>query len=109
MRILAILAIPVIGVLAGCSSQPKQTSQFCHTYKTVDVKDGDTVSSHTTVKCSDDPVDRITLARTGVANTCGEFKYWINLNGRSVERKSISCRKMDGTWEVVPSAMPYTR
>jgi hypothetical protein len=93
---LAILA------LAGCSSPPKQTSQFCHTYKTVTVKNGDSVSSETVLSCSDDPVDRITMARTGVAQNCGEFKYWITLRGQPVERKAISCKKWDGTWEVVP-------
>jgi hypothetical protein len=92
--------------LVGCSSPPKKTSQFCHTYKTVDVKNGESVSSHTTVKCSDDPIDRITLARTGVAQNCGEFKYWMTINGRPVERRAISCKKWDGTWEIVPTVSP---
>lgn len=101
------LLIFAIGfILVGCSSQPKQTSQFCHTYKTVDVKNGDDVSSHTKVQCSDDPIDRITLAKTGVANNCGEFKYWMIINGQPVERRSISCKKWDGTWEIVPTITP---
>jgi hypothetical protein len=98
-----ILPLTVLA-LVGCSSAPKQpTAQFCHTYKTVEVKDGDTVGSKTTVSCSDDPIDRITMARTGVAQTCGQFKYWMTLNGRAVEKTAISCKKFDGTWEVVPS------
>jgi hypothetical protein len=101
MKILLPLAISIFVV--GCSSKPQQTAQFCHTYKTVDVKNGDTISSHTTVSCSDDPIDRITLARTGVAKNCGEFKYWMTLNGQPVQRTGISCKKMDGTWEIVPS------
>lgn len=100
-----LLAISLIS-LAGCSSPPKQTSQFCHTYQTIDVKDGDRVSSQTKVHCSDDPVDRITLSKTGVAKNCGEFKYWMTINGQSVERRAISCKKLDGTWEIVPTIAP---
>jgi hypothetical protein len=105
--IITLMAVLGAAAISGCSSPPKQTSQFCHTYKTVDVTDGKTVSSKTTVNCSDDPIDRITLAKTGVAKTCGEYSYWITLKGQPVERKAISCKKWDGTWEVVPTGSTF--
>lgn len=101
-----ILALAVV-FLAGCSSAPKAPlTQFCHTSKTVEVQDGDTVSSKTTVKCSDDLVDRLVIAKTGIAQNCGEFKYYMTLKGQQVERRAYSCKKWDGTWEIVPNSIP---
>lgn len=102
-KVMMVLIGLAVLFLSGCSSPPKKTSQFCHTYKNIEVKDGEHVSSQTTVNCSDDPIDRITLAKTGVAKNCGEFKYWMVLNGQPVERRAISCKKFDGTWEIVPT------
>lgn len=91
--------------LVGCTSSPKQqTSQFCHTSKTVEVQDGSNVSSKTMVVCSDDPVDRIVMKNTGISSQCGEFKYWTTLKGSPVQRSSYACKKFDGTWEIVPFA-----
>jgi hypothetical protein len=102
-----VIATIVLLTLVGCSSSPKKVAgQFCHTSQTVEVADGERVSSKTTVQCSDDPVDRIVIKKAGIAQNCGEFKYWTTLKGRPVERRSISCQKLDGTWEIMPAVMP---
>ena len=102
----SILALVVV-LLAGCSSAPKTpVSQFCHTSKTIEVQDGENVSSKTIVKCSDDLVDRLVIAKTGIAQNCGEFKYYMTLKGQPVERRAYSCKKWDGTWEIVPNSIP---
>ena len=101
-----ILAVSLIA-LTGCgSTPPKQVGQFCHTSKTVEVDNGSSVSSKTTVSCSDDPVERIVMKRTGIASNCGEYRYVMNLNGKPVERRSYACKKWDGTWEIVPTVSP---
>lgn len=103
---LALIAILAIG-LVGCSSSPKQAAgQFCHTKKIVETDNGSSVSSKTTVVCSDDPVDRIVMARTGISSDCGEFRYLTNLRGTLVERRTYACKKFDGTWEIVPTSAP---
>jgi len=102
-----IISLVLLAGLAGCGSAPKQAAgQFCHTKKTVETDNGSSVSSKTTVICSDDPVDRIVMARTGISSDCGEFRYLTNLRGTLVERRTYACKKFDGTWEIVPAVAP---
>lgn len=101
MRILALVAT---AVLVGCSSTPKvvaQKPQYCHTSQTIQTQNGERVNSNTTVECTDDQIKRITVSRLGMANNCGEFTYWTKIGGNDVQRKGISCQKLDGTWEVI--------
>lgn len=105
MKWLIVLAVVITA--AGCNSSPKKVAgQFCHTKKIVEVDNGSDVSSKTTVICSDDPVDRIVMARTGISSDCGEFRYLTNLRGQTVERRTYACKKWDGTWEIVPAVAP---
>jgi hypothetical protein len=67
-----IFAVAITVGLSACSSAPKKTAQFCNTSKTIEVQNGDTVSSKTTVKCSDDFVERHVPARIGVDQNCRE-------------------------------------
>ncbi len=64
----AILTVAL--VLVGCGSVPTKTAQFCNTSKTVEVVNGADVSSKTTVRCSDDFVERHVPARIGVDQNC---------------------------------------
>ena len=94
----------VIMLLTGCSSNPKvsaQTPQYCHTSQNIVVRNGEKVDSATLVKCTDDQIERLTARRIGVAPNCGQFTYWTQIGGQNVQRKGISCQKLDGTWEVV--------
>lgn len=102
-----LLIVAVALIAAGCSSQPKKiASQFCYTSQQVELSDGERVNSKTTVNCSDDPIDRVAIKRAGIAQNCGEFKYWVTLRGQPVERRSISCQRLDGTWEIMPTIIP---
>jgi hypothetical protein len=68
---LAIIAMfVIIALLSGCSSAPVKTAQFCNTSKTVEVVNGSNVSSKTTVRCSDDFIERHVPARIGVDQNC---------------------------------------
>lgn len=65
-----IIVLFLIIALTGCSSAPTKTAQFCNTSKTIEVKDGSAVSSKTTVKCSDDFIERHVPAKIGVDQNC---------------------------------------
>ena len=96
----------LIGVLAlvGCSSSPKVTAQkpqYCHTSQNILVKNGEKVDSATLVECTDDQIKRMPAVRLGMANNCGQFSYWMQIGGNYVQRKGISCQRLDGTWEVI--------
>lgn len=98
--ILAIL-LPIV----GCSSAPKtvsERSQYCHTYQTIETENREQVNSKVRVECTDDQLERITAKRLGVAPECGEYKYFMTLNNRLVERRGYACKKYDGNWEIVP-------
>jgi len=101
MKLLLLLA--AIG-LVGCSSSPKIAAnkpQYCYTSQTITTQNKETVDSKTVLDCTDDDVKRITTARLGMSTNCGEFTYWMQIGGRDVQRKGVSCQKMDGSWEIV--------
>ena len=83
-----------------------QSEQYCDLKtETVSVKKNGRVVGEETVevmKCNDNKVDRLFHAQSGMAQNCGEYKYFISLNNRPVERRGYACQKYDGTWEVVP-------
>jgi hypothetical protein len=101
MKLLIIAATAVI--LAGCSSAPKiaaEKPQYCHTYQTIKSKNGDSVNSETTVKCTDDQVERVTSKRLGMADNCGYFTSYMKVGGKDVPYRAISC--FDGrNWEII--------
>jgi len=109
MRALAIAVVPtfllaVTLALTGCSSSPKVTAnkpQYCHTSQSILVQNGEKVNSATLVECTDDQLKRVAVSRAGMAANCGEFTYWMQIGGRDVQRKGISCQKLDGSWEVI--------
>ena len=101
--LLIIVMFVVIAGLSGCSSAPKTTArQYCHTQQEIRKSGTDTVSSDTLVKCNDDPLDQMTIKKLGIAQNCGEYKYFIPLAGQLQERRGYACQKFDGTWEIVP-------
>ncbi len=102
--LLIIVAVIAITLLSGCSSSPKmqaQKPQYCHTSQEILVKNGQKVESATLVECTDDQIKRLTVNRLGMANNCGEFTYWTRIGNKNVERKGISCQKLDGSWEII--------
>lgn len=98
------LVFAVTIALVGCSSSPKVASnkpQYCHTSQTIETKNGEKVDSTTVVECTDDQIKKMSSVRLGMSHNCGEFTYWMQIGGRNVQRKGISCQKLDGTWEVI--------
>jgi hypothetical protein len=90
--------------LTACSSSPKvqaQKPQYCYTSQTIETQNGSTVDSRTVVECSDDQIKRMPAVRLGMSPNCGQFTYWTKIGDRDVQRKGISCQKLDGTWEVI--------
>lgn len=90
--------------LIGCSSAPKVTAQkpqYCYTSQTIVTENGEKVNSRTQVECTDDQIERLTSKRIGMSANCGEFTYWMQIGGNNVQRKGISCQKLDGSWEIV--------
>ena len=98
--------VALIGLvaLAGCSSSPKVTAQkpqYCHTSQNIVIRNGEKVDSATLLECTDDQINRMPAVRLGMAPNCGQFSYWMQIGGNHVQRKGISCQRLDGTWEVI--------
>lgn len=101
------LLVALAVALTGCSSSPKVTAQkpqYCHTSQTIVSENGSTVNSRTQVDCTDDQIQRLSANRLGMAKNCGQFTYWMRIGDKNVQRKGISCQKLDGTWEVVSTS-----
>ena len=102
--VLIVVMVAVISLLSGCGSAPKvqaQKPQYCHTSQTIKTQNGERVNSETTVECTDDQIKKLFQVRSGMAPNCGEFTYWMTIGGSNVQRKGVSCQKLDGSWEVV--------
>lgn len=99
------IAIVLAGlVLVGCSSAPKVVAEkpaYCITNQTVVLQNGEKVDSQTVLECTDDQIKRLTINRIGLAPNCGEFTYWTRIGNKDVQRKGISCQKLDGSWEII--------
>ena len=93
--------------LSGCSSTAPQhgsVRQYCYTSQEIRTMNKEQVSSETLVKCSDDHVDRITIKKAGIAQNCGDYTYYVTLNGKSVQQRGLACEKFNGNWEIIPNA-----
>jgi hypothetical protein len=108
IAVIPTLLLACVMVLTGCSSTPHRppTEQMCNMRsETVATRDmqGNILSQKTkeVMVCSDDQLDRITIKKAGLASNCGEYVYYINLNGKAVAQRGIACQKFDGRWEVV--------
>ena len=106
MWLLIVIMIVAVSVLSGCSSAPVNTThkpndQFCYTKKTVEIVNGETVSSKTTLDCNDDKVERVAVKRAGLATNCGVFSYHMNVGGYLAKKRGVSCQKPDGSWEII--------
>ena len=95
-------------LLVGCGSAqkpPTPTNQYCDMVsETVAVRSSSGVNEQVTVegmKCDDNPIRRLFQVQSGMAPNCGEFTYWMQIGGRNVQRKGVSCQKPDGSWEIV--------
>lgn len=103
----AVFALAVISsgiVLSGCSSTPVTASaddQYCYTSSETTLRDRETVSSVTTVKCNDDPVERIAVNRAGLASNCGISEFHQRIGGKIVWKKAITCQLPDGSWDII--------
>lgn len=97
-------------VVAGCSSTQQyvdHTPQYCNTQQQIVVENGNTVSSQTRLECTDNQVQRIKQHQAGLAENCGRFTYHMNMGGRLVTKQGISCQRIDGTWEIINTNVPY--
>ena len=103
LRLLSLIGLVV--VVTGCAATREPVKpQYCHTSQTIVTQNGTSgpsVSSETTVECTDDQIKRLVPPKLGMATNCGEYTYWIRKGGNNVQRKGISCQKPDGSWEIV--------
>lgn len=97
----ALLITGSLVALVGCSSAPKvDQSQYCYTDQLIHNNNG-TVSSQTTLECTDRPGRQAQIQRAGIDKSCREFWYDEVRNGRVVEHRGVRCEKLDGSWEIL--------
>jgi hypothetical protein len=94
--------------LTGCSSAPRKqaSEQFCDLRSQTDVSydnAGNVVKQRTkdVMVCSDNQIDKVAIRQAGIAQNCGEYIYYIQLGGKTVEQRGIACKKFNGAWEVI--------
>ena len=90
--------------MSACSSTGQVATkshipQYCQTDETIQIKDGKTVSSNTIVQCSDNVVKKMLPPKMGLAESCREHWYEVNINGQMVERKGYACLVKGNSYE----------
>ena len=102
MKYLAIIALVA---LAGCSSPAKvsrfDTGQYCNTSSETTLENGHRSASKTTVRCTDDAVEKYVPAKMGIAKDCERIKIPVNRKGHLVYDEIITCKKFDGSIDVI--------
>jgi hypothetical protein len=98
-----VLLLSVI-LMSACSSTGQVATkshipQYCQTDETIQIKDGKTVSSNTIVQCSDNVVKKMLPPKMGLAESCREHWYEVNINGQMVERKGYACLVKGNSYE----------
>lgn len=105
MKALALFLSGVVLLTAGCSSAPKVSrlvpDQYCYTNQIIETQNRETVSSKTTLKCSDNPIEKYAPAQMGLAKDCYESYIPISRNGRLINEKIYVCQKLGGGYDVV--------
>jgi hypothetical protein len=101
-----LIALPILLLFSiGNSYAQNSTGQYCDMVsETLVIKNSRGVMEEVTVehmKCDDNPIRRLFQVQSGMAPNCGEFTYWMQIGGRNVQRKGVSCQKPDGSWEIV--------
>ena len=81
------------------------SDQYCNlTTETVIVKDtsGKVIDKQTIekVKCEDGAMDFLHGAK--IAKSCKMFTWGMPLGGKIVKQRSMSCKRLDGGYEIVP-------
>ena len=95
--------------MVGCSSyRPPPMAQLCDLKSEMVVKKdskGNIVNQATqeTMICSDSTIERLAIKQSGVAKNCGEYTYYVTLNGKPTQQRGLACEKFNGNWEVVPN------
>ena len=96
------LVIFALVLLSACSSSKVDYKPpYCYTDQTIKTTDGKTVSSETTLECSDRPGQQTKIQRAGIDKGCEEFWYSEIRNGQAVPVRGVRCERLDGSWEIL--------
>ena len=90
-------------LLAGCSTAPTYNYQapYCYTDQTIVKQDNESVSSTTTLECSDRPAQKTAIQRAGIDAKCEEFTYPETRRNTVIYVRGVRCEKLNDTWEIV--------
>ena len=97
-----LISIICVVALVGCSSNDKIVYQtpYCYTDQTI-TKHDETVSSKSTLQCTDRPGQQMAIQRAGIDKACEEFFFPEVRNGIRYKQRGVRCEKLDGSWEVL--------
>lgn len=97
------LGLLVIVLLSACASSDNIVYKppYCYTDQSITLQNGESVSSETTLECSDRPGQQTQIQRAGIDAGCEEFVYTEIRKGRRVPTRGVRCEKLDGSWEVL--------
>ena len=79
------LSLLAISLLGGCASKEViYNAPYCVTDESIEIQNGETVNSSTTLECTDRPSRQAEIHRAGIDSGCREFWYDEKRNGKGV-------------------------
>lgn len=92
------LSLLAISLLGGCASKEViYNAPYCVTDESIEIQNGETVNSLTTLECTDRPSRQAEIHRAGIDSGCREFWYDEKRNGMVVPTRGVICENANGS------------
>jgi len=92
------LSLLAISLLGGCASKEViYNAPYCVTDESIEIQNGETVNSSTTLECTDRPSRQAEIHRAGIDSGCREFWYDEKRNGIAVPTRGVICENANGS------------
>jgi hypothetical protein len=105
------LSLTTISLLTACAGKQAQLAssepQYCYTDETIQVENGQTVNSKTTLDCTDKPRVEHFVKDTGIAKNCRPYQQTVSIKGRYKNVQGFLCQFADGSWQAVDGSYAY--
>lgn len=102
---MSVLLLSAIGLTDTAEAGGPWSDQYCNLKtETIIIKDaaGNIIDTKTTEKvtCEDGAMDFLHGAK--IASSCSMFTWRMPLGQETINKRSISCKRLDGGYEIVP-------
>lgn len=106
-----LITLATVSLLTACSGKQVDLASsdppYCYTDEKIEIQNGQTVNSKTTLDCTDKPRVEHFVKNQGIATQCRKYEQVVSIKGRQKNVKGFLCQFPDGSWEAVDGSYAY--